>query len=184
MVRSEALGPLPLETTALTPQFWGPGTLVIALASFQGALAKFSPQLSQDGIFYIATIIFLVTGMHTYLCPDDRWRELRATAEHIESEVFRFRTRTGAYSVSVSDPHATELTFRKKIEDLTTRAAQGAALGSSSFFRRYRGSVYMHGQNADTKMLRFDYKSVDKEAPVHIERCIMHCLTPYACHDT
>ena len=150
-------------------------TTIVALASFRQELSELSPQFAKNGIFFIAALLTVITGMLAYLGPDNRWRELRATAEHVESEVFQFRTRTGAYSTNVSAPNATELIFRKKLEDLTTTAAQGASLGSSSFYQRYHNRIYRHGQNKDSnsgaKMLRFDYESVDVEAPVHIEKC-------------
>ena len=54
---------------------------------------------AQTGIFVLATLLTLLTGINTFLSPSQRWRELRAVAEILQSEIFQFRTRMGPYKV-------------------------------------------------------------------------------------
>ena len=88
-----------------------------------------------------------VTAMNTFYDPSRRWRELRAVAESMQSDVFRFRTRTGLFGVNRTDIRGPEQMFLRKIQSSRIAVVQLAGLTESAFARDYPSGVYRHGQH-------------------------------------
>ena len=147
------------------------GLVIIALAVFRvdiATLAK-SEQAPKLAVFITATLLTFLMGVTTFYNPTQRWRELRDNAETMHSEVFKFRTRTGIYEVSITDTGSAETRFMARIEESIRTAVHSAALTSSSFTRLYSKGVYVHGQNPEGGVLSaFDHsKRVDVERPIN-----------------
>jgi hypothetical protein len=121
------------------------------------------------GIFMTATLLTIVTGMNTFYDPSRRWRELRAIAESMQSEIFAFRTRTGMYTVDRAQPRRPEQRFVQRIQESRIAVIQLAGLTESSFTRKYKDKVYAHGQNDGSSAGTFEIRKLSKDAPIHIE---------------
>ena len=106
--------------------------------------------------------------MYTFFDPSRRWRELRAIAEQLQSDVFMFRTRTGNYAVDRAEPRGPEQDFLKAIQASRVAVIQLAALTESSFTMKYNDNVYRHGQNEASAKDTFAIKKLSLDAPVHI----------------
>ena len=147
------------------------GLVIIALAVFRVDIATLaeSEQAPQLAVFITATLLTFLMSVTTFYNPTQRWRELRDIAETMHSEVFKFRTRTGIYEVSITDTGSAETRFMAKIEESIRTAVHSAALTSSSFTRLYSKGVYVHGQNPEGGVLSaFDHsKRVDVERPIN-----------------
>jgi hypothetical protein len=124
---------------------------------------------SSTGIFVTAALLTVLTGMSAFFSPAQRWRELRATAESLQSDIVQFRTRTGLFGVIMSEPRRPELRLMNRISDAKKRVVQLGGLGESSFTRNYPATVYQHGQNKGTRSSPFDLSQLGVDAPVHIE---------------
>jgi hypothetical protein len=98
------------------------GVIIIALTIFRETINKSTCGESMDadgscndvyssstGIFVTTSLLTLVTGMTAIFSPTQRWRELRAVAENLQSDIFQFRTRTGPYTVAMAKPRRPEL---------------------------------------------------------------------------
>jgi hypothetical protein len=120
-------------------------------------------------IFTTASLLIMVTGMNTFYDPSRRWRELRAIAESLQSDVFAFRTRTGPYIIDRATPRGAEQRFVWRILDARVSVVQLAGLAESAFTRQYKGKVYSHGQNEGSSAENFDIRRLSKAAPIHIE---------------
>jgi hypothetical protein len=121
------------------------------------------------GIFMTAALLTIITGMNTFYDPSRRWRELRAIAESMQSDVFQFRTRTGRYAISRAEPRGPEQLFIRRIQDARVEVVQLAGLTESSFTRKYKNKVYRHGQNQNSSVDAFQIGKLSEDAPIHIE---------------
>ena len=96
------------------------GLLVCPAAAEAEVETEAEPFDAQLGIFFTSTLLTLVTGMNTFWSPGQRWREIRAVAENLQSEVFQFRTRTGKYTVTLSEPKKPEQQLIRNIQKSVT----------------------------------------------------------------
>ena len=106
--------------------------------------------------------------MNTFYDPSRRWRELRAVAESMQSDVFCFRTRTGIFSVDHTDIRGPEQVFLRKIQNSSIAVVQLAGLTESSFARNYTSGVYRHGQNKTSTADNFEIRKLSDDAPIHM----------------
>ena len=114
--------------------------------------------------------------MNTFLDPARRWRELRAVAESMQSDVFRFRTRTGLFAEDRADPHRPEQLLLRTVQNSKLALIQLAGLTESSFTRKYARGVYRHGQNKASTADTFEIRNLSDDAPIHIlsEDALIH----------
>ena len=124
---------------------------------------------SSTGIFFASSLLTLVTGVTVFFQPSQRWRELRAMTERVQSDVFQFRTRTGVFAVSVAESRRPELQLMSKIQNARSTVIQLGGLTESSFTRQYPVSVYRHGQNKAASSQSFDLTKLSDDAPIDIE---------------
>ena len=121
------------------------------------------------GTFMTAALLTMVTGVNTFYDPSRRWRELRAIAENMQSEIFAFRTRTGMYTIDRAQPRRPEQRFVQRLQESRVAVIQLAGLTESSFTRKYNDKVYAHGQNDGSSADTFEIRKLSKDAPIHIE---------------
>ena len=107
--------------------------------------------------------------MNTFFDPARRWRELRAVAESMRSDVFRFRTRTGLFAEDRADPHRPEQLLVRTVQNSKLALIQLAGLTESSFTRKYSRGVYRHGQNKASTADTFELRNLSDDAPIHMK---------------
>ena len=86
----------------------------------------------------------------------------------MQSDVFRFRTRTGLFSVDRTDIRGPEQIFLRKIQSSHIAVVQLAGLTESSFTRKYTNRVYRHGQNKTSTADNFEIRKLSEDAPIHM----------------
>ena len=107
--------------------------------------------------------------MNTFYDPSRRWRELRAVAESMQSDVVRFRTRTGMFTVDRAEIRGPEQLFLRKIQSSRISVVQLAGLTESAFARNnYTSGVYCHGQNKTSTPDNFEIRKLSPDAPIHM----------------
>jgi hypothetical protein len=129
---------------------------------------------STTGVFVTASLLTMVTGVTALYNPAQRWRELRAIAEALQSDMFCFRTRTGSFMMQLSDPRKPELELIGRIQFSRITVVQLGGLTESSFTRKYPAKVYRHGQNANVASISFDPSKLGVDAPIGMENGIKH----------
>ena len=107
--------------------------------------------------------------MITFFDPARRWRELRAVAESMQSDVVRFRTRTGMFTVDRAELRGPEQLFLRKIQSSRIAVVQLAGLTESAFVRTYTSGVYRHGQNKAATADTFEIRNLSDDAPIHMK---------------
>ena len=106
--------------------------------------------------------------MNTFYDPARRWRELRAVAESMQSDVFRFRTRTGIYTEDRAEIRRPEQFFMRKVQNLRVAVVQMAGLTESSFTRKYSSGIYRHAQNKTSTADNFEIRKLSERSPIHM----------------
>ena len=108
--------------------------------------------------------------MVAFYSPAQRWRELRAVAEDVQSSVFQFRKRTSMFSVKMSDPRKAEQALIDRLRASRTEVVQKAGLTDSSFARQHPGKVWKHGQNEKEADEPFDTTKLSMDGPADKEK--------------
>jgi hypothetical protein len=124
---------------------------------------------ASTAIFITSALLTVVTGVTAFNSPSQRWRELRAVAESLQSDIFMFRSRTGIYTVDRAEPRKPEASFIGRIGEARLDVVQLAGLTESSFLQKYKDKVYCHGQNEGSSADTFEIKNLSKEAPADME---------------
>ena len=128
-----------------------------------------NPFFASTLIFMTASLLTVVTGINTFYDPSRRWRELRAVAERMQSDIIAFRTRTGLYNVDRAEPRRPEQRFVQRIKESRVALVPLAGLTESSFSRKYKSNVYRHGQNKSARIDAFQIRKLSEDAPIRIE---------------
>jgi hypothetical protein len=124
---------------------------------------------ASTAIFITSALLTVVTGVTAFNSPSQRWRELRAVAESLQSDIFMFRSRTGIYTVDRAEPKRPEACFIGRIQAARLEVVQLGGLTESSFAQKYKDKVYCHGQNEGSSDGTFEIKNLSKEAPADME---------------
>jgi hypothetical protein len=98
-------------------------------------------------IFLLSLASTLVIAVTRYLNPTERWRHLRSAACHLESTIWRYRTRVGPefevrQGLAKGPDEALNAAIDKWRKDLFT----GSDLQVTPFVRKYKENVYKHCQ--------------------------------------
>ncbi len=165
----------------------GLGLVVIVLTMFRNELwnddssaaeADDSLKMSSSvGTFITASVLTLVTSTTAFFKPAQRWRELRSVAECLQSDVVRFRTRTGPFAVSLSNPTKPEQTLVARVQQARLDVVQMGGLAESSFERKYPDRVFQHGQNENFGTSvpdPLDLRLLSVDAPIGIKDRSVH----------
>ena len=138
-------------------------TLIVALSVFAEEIDELVCEESVDtcasctgvvsatsGIFATGALLMVLTGMSAFLNPAQRWRELRAAAESLQSDIFQFRTRTGPFAMTMSDKRLPEAELFERVTKARDDVVAMAGLKESSFTQKYPDKVWKHGQNSSS----------------------------------
>ena len=102
------------------------------------------------------TVLSLLTsvciGVISFLAPVQKWQQLRSTASQLESETWRFRTRTGPYSRSANGgrDRGCDRVLVAEMHRIRRSVIESAAIKDTRFFRVRAPHVYRHGQRSDS----------------------------------
>ena len=93
----------------------------------------------QSIVVGLSLLTSLWTGVVTFLNPQQKWQQLRGAALAIESEVWKFRTRTGVYTthqITTSGGFSTEAeeNLQTFLEDMKDHVLKSASILETSMF--------------------------------------------------
>lgn len=94
-------------------------------------------------ILTLSLLSSFVGAVITYLDPSAKWQQLRAAALELEGEIWKFRTRTGPYSISnragasYDESSTCEEHLRLVCEALNSHVLQSASVIESTFFAKF-----------------------------------------------
>ena len=91
---------------------------------------------------YLSLLSGILTGFVTIISPAQKWTRLRGAALAIESEVWRFRTRSGIYvetlASSEGDGSSVEHIFRGRVENIKTQVLKSSGVLDSAFMSLFK----------------------------------------------
>ncbi|KAK3237705.1 hypothetical protein CYMTET_52242 [Cymbomonas tetramitiformis] len=112
-------------------------------------------------ITVISIVISVVASLTAYFDPSSRWTQLRGAALAIESEIWKFRTRSCEYATSSKqmDVRAAEHQLRTFAEDVAEQVLRSTSIMQSTFFANIvlpedcpaNPQWYRHGQFVDSR---------------------------------
>mmetsp|Transcript_22971 Transcript_22971/g.58053 ORF Transcript_22971/g.58053 Transcript_22971/m.58053 type:complete len:625 (-) Transcript_22971:252-2126(-) len=100
-------------------------------------------------IFLLSVTTSLAAAVMSFLNPLRRWHQLRDITSGLESSLWEFRTRTGAYQVVPENPSAPAEALKRAVDDCWARVLESADIAETAFGKRYSGSTYRHGQREE-----------------------------------
>eukprot|EP01052_Picozoa_sp_SAG31_P014846 SAG31_NODE_936_length_10870_cov_5.136966_5_plen_298_part_00 len=82
------------------------GTAIVVMTIIHGSASECEPEESDDStineyqmaVLFTSAALTLVTATTAFYSPKQRWKQLRAVAELLQSDIFQFRTRTGPFT--------------------------------------------------------------------------------------
>ena len=103
-------------------------------------------------IFAFSVAMTFIIAFDSILNSHGRWKQLRIGAGALESIIWKYRTRTGAFEIdddmrSSRSPRLPETTLLQAIKMTRTNMLASANLSSSEFTKRYSKRVYKHFQD-------------------------------------
>jgi len=135
-------------------------TILTTVALNRGADTYIRRELDTYVMVLTLTGSALVTVL-SFFNPQAKWHQLRGTALALESEVWKFRTRTGLYSQtsSVADNsnvRGPEGNLMRICDDLSSHVLKSASVVDTAFYARFDGlferpkdpTKYHHGQHS------------------------------------
>ena len=147
-----------------------------------------SPELLKHAVVILSLSASLVASFVTYFNPATQWQQLRGAALTLESEIWKFRTRTGDYSMgqgysSGTSARAGEEHLRETCYIVNQHVLKSASVLETAFFSKFKVRQsnhssfkdFRHGQHDDCSVggTYLQSNSLDGPADDH------HCpLTP------
>ena len=122
------------------------GITSVVVATLIGQKYYFETEAEGNRIaFAIALLSSFTASYITYWNPVQKWQQLKAAALHIESEIWKFRSRTGFYSIKLKDNSPKDLL---RLHIVTTRQSilSGGGVAESQFYKARKKSIYTRGQ--------------------------------------
>jgi len=148
--------------------------LLLAVSLFTAVITTVSlnrpdvvtPGELESAVMVASLLSFALTGAITIYNPGTRWQQLRGAALALESEIWRFRTRSGSYSGSGhmdSDSEAAEVMLERYVEDLARHVLESGNMAETSLLARFDGIFgaprgkkaslkYRHGQLSNARV--------------------------------
>lgn len=119
-----------------------------------------SNELRGDLIVALSVVGTATAALTTYVDPGQRWSQLAAAALALESECWKFRTRSGSYAMSSTKGLAlsdTEHMLLKVVHAVRKHASKSATLSETAFSSAFEvfgrsgknPAIYKHGQYPD-----------------------------------
>ena len=99
--------------------------------------------ISDNQLQFTVVVLSLITsflaGMITFLNPQQKWQQLRGAALAIESEIWKFRTRTGTYTTKQitnagSFSNEAEEKLKTFLEDMKSHVLKSASILETAMF--------------------------------------------------
>ena len=92
----------------------------------------------------------------------------------MQSDVFRFRTKTGIFSVDQAQSREPDELFMRRIQSSRIAVVHLAGLTESSFARNYPSGVYRHGQNEKSTADYFEIRKLSDVASIRMKEYGSH----------
>lgn len=142
--------------------------VAVAVVLGTGDEACWEPAIPLRTLVVVLTLVgTTLSSVLAFVNPTAKWHQLRAAALALESEIWKFRTRSGAYALSSGlgmgssaasngrGSRAPELMLRAMTEELSSHVLKSASVGTSAFFARFdnlfgetrHAALYKHGQH-------------------------------------
>ena len=104
------------------------------------------------GITALSLLTSVCVGVISFLSPVQKWQQLRSTASQLESETWRFRTRTGPYSRPANGgrDRGCDRVLIAEMHRIRRSVIESATIKDTSFFRSRATHVYCHGQRKES----------------------------------
>ena len=134
-----------------------------------------------EAVFAISLSLSVIQTFDSLLNAKSRWRQLRASATALESMIWCYRTRVGAFELEdalregLPPPEAALMDGIKHFREELIGAAN---LGVSDFRKRHPPSVYKHFQDAGGPKADADDFHDDYQSPVQPHRYIALRIKP------
>ena len=89
----------------------------------------------------LAGVALLCAGVALVLSPTAKWRRLRGAALDLESEVWRFRTRTGVYAAGTRAAKGKDAAQRlqARVNEITQFVVRAGTVMGTDFLARFEG---------------------------------------------
>lgn len=124
--------------------------MIITVVATTGA--NLNTTLNPDSVYHnyvvmgLSILYSFVAGVFAFLNPVVRWKQLRGNALAIESEVWKFRTRTGAYKPKIGEYQVAEKEFQNNIQLIKDNIISKSGVDNADFLKKYDLSVFKHSQ--------------------------------------
>jgi len=102
--------------------------------------------------FILAAIASILVSVDSLFNAKMRWRQLRSGAGALESLIWCYRTRVGAFELSNADSRLPETALRKAVVDWRDNLVAGGDLQVSGMAKKYPPNVHSHGQFKEGKL--------------------------------
>ena len=134
----------------------------------------------EEAAFILAAVASVLVSIDSILNAKLRWRQLRSGAGSLESMIWCYRTRVGAFEVHSAEPshsRAPEMALRNALIAWRRNLIAGGDLQVSGLSKEYDASIYTHHQFADSGPLPEDATD-DYYSPVKPHKYIDLRLLP------
>jgi hypothetical protein len=96
-------------------------------------------------VFLISTATALVAAFQAFINPLKRWHQLRDITSTLESEMWRYRTRTGIFTMA-NGPSGPTQRLKQTVEEAWKKVVAQADVSETSFWRQHSHKTYLHNQ--------------------------------------
>ena len=129
--------------------------LVVLIAIFVTYSINLPDQLSESQLSIIIIALSLgnsfVSASIQYFKPVNKWQQLRSAATSLESEIWRFRTRSGKYCLTRGDNMAdAEAHLHSVVDSTRQHVVKSATISDTGFF----ATIEMFGQTKNPTQFR------------------------------
>ena len=132
-------------------------------------------------VFAISISLSVIQTFDSLLNAKSRWRQLRASATALESLIWCYRTRVGAFELEETlreGRRRPEAALMDALKHFREELIGAANLGVSDFRKRHPPSVYKHFQDSGTPKADADDYHDDYQSPVQPHRYIALRIKP------
>ena len=134
-------------------------------------------------VFGVSVAFSILVCLDGLLSPKARWRHLRSSASLLQSIVWKYRTRTGAFEVDSSRSMSTspESVLCNLLNEWRANLLAGASLKATNLTRQYPPHVYKHFQDFYKRDPELDddlFDDDDHQSPTQPNRYIVLRIEP------
>jgi hypothetical protein len=96
--------------------------------------------------FFLSAVAAVLISMDSLFNAQSRWRQLRSGAGSLESMIWCYRTRIGAFEIISIESRFPETAFRRSLVAWRDQLVAGGDLQVSSLGKKYHSDIYRHHQ--------------------------------------